>query len=97
MPRINSYHRPETLDAAMELLGRDETAVPMAGGTNLLPSRDARVQTVVDLQALGLDGLSAEGFHLYIGAMVPLQRLVESPTAGGVLAEAAKGSVRRPS
>jgi carbon-monoxide dehydrogenase medium subunit len=43
----------------------------------------------VDLQALGLDELSVEGFHLHIGAMAPLQRLVESPTAGEFLAEAA--------
>ena len=89
MLRINSYHRPKTLDDALELLQRDETAVPMAGGTNLLPSQDPRVQTVVDLQALGLDELSVEGFHLHIGAMAPLQRLVESPTAGEFLAEAA--------
>ena len=73
MLRINSYHRPKTLDDALEVLQRDETAVPLAGGTNLLPSQAPRVQTVVDLQALGLGELSAEGFHLHIGAMVPLQ------------------------
>jgi carbon-monoxide dehydrogenase medium subunit len=90
MFRISEYHRPETLDDALELLQRDETTVPLAGGTSLLPSRDPHVQTVVDLQALGLDELSVEGFHLRIGAMVPLQRLVESPTVGKFLAEAAR-------
>jgi carbon-monoxide dehydrogenase medium subunit len=89
MLRTNSYYRPKTLDDALELLQRDKTAVPMAGGTTLLPSRNPHVQTVVDLQDLGLDELSAEGFHLHIGAMVPLQRLVESPMAGKFLAEAA--------
>jgi len=44
----------------------------------------------VDLQALGLDEMLYEGFHLHIGAMVPLQRLVESLTVGRFLAEAAR-------
>jgi carbon-monoxide dehydrogenase medium subunit len=90
MPRISQYHRPETLDDALALLRRDKTTVPLAGGTSLLPSRDPHVQTVVDLKALGLDELSFEGFHLQIGAMVPLQRLVESPAVGGFLAAAAR-------
>ena len=90
MLRINQYHRPETLDDALSLLQRDKTSVPLAGGTHLLPSRDPHVQTVVDLQALGLDELSVEGFHLHIGAMVPLLRLVESPVVGEFLAEAAR-------
>lgn len=90
MLRISQYHRPETLDDALSLLQRDKTSVPLAGGTHLLPSRDPHVQTVVDLQALGLDELSVEGFHLHIGAMVPLLRLVESPVVGEFLAEAAR-------
>ncbi len=90
MLRISQYHRPETLDDALVLLRRDETTVPLAGGTSLLPPRDPHVQTFVDLQALGLDELSVEGFHLHIGAMVPLQRLVESPEVGEFLAEAAR-------
>jgi carbon-monoxide dehydrogenase medium subunit len=90
MLRISEYHRPKTLDDALRLLGRDETAAPLAGGTNLLAARDPRVQTVVDLQALGLDELSVEGFHLHIGAMVHAQRLVESPAAGEFMAEAAR-------
>jgi carbon-monoxide dehydrogenase medium subunit len=90
MLEINEYHRPQTLDDALALLQRGEATVPLAGGTRLLPSRDPHVQAVVDLQDLGLDELSIEGFHLFIGAMVPLQRLVESPTIGKLLAESAR-------
>jgi len=90
MPRINEYHCPQTLDDALALLQRDENTVPLAGGTGLLSSPAPRVHSVVDLQALGLDRLSVEGFHLHLGAMTPLQRLVESPEAGEFLAEAAR-------
>ena len=85
MLRISEYHRPKTLDDALTLLQRDETTAPLAGGTGLLPSRAPNIESVVDLQALGLDGLSVEGFHLHIGATVPLQRLVESPAVGEFL------------
>ena len=85
MLRISEYHRPKTLDDALALLQRDETTAPLAGGTGLLPSLAPNVESVVDLQALGLHGLSVEGFHLHIGAMVPLQRVVESPVVGEFL------------
>jgi probable selenate reductase FAD-binding subunit len=89
MPRIKEYHRPQTLEEALKLLQVDQSAVPLAGGTDLIPSGAARARSVVDLQALGLDALSTEGFHLHIGATVSLQRLIESPMAGRFLAEAA--------
>jgi probable selenate reductase FAD-binding subunit len=90
MLRIDEYHRPKTLEEALTLLQRDQTTVPLAGGTDLVPSRASDVQAVVDLQALGLDELSTEGFHIHLGAMVPLQRLVETQEAGEFLAEAAR-------
>ncbi len=90
MLRINEYHRPQTLDEALALLQRSRASVPLAGGTDLIPSRAPYAQAVVDLQALGLDELSVEGFHMHIGATVPLQRLVESPLVGELLAEAAR-------
>lgn len=90
MPRINEYFRPQTLDDALALLRRDQATVPLAGGTKLIPSRVPDAQAVVDLQALGLNELSVEGFHVHIGAMVPLQRLAESPSVGELLAESAQ-------
>jgi carbon-monoxide dehydrogenase medium subunit len=90
MLRISEYHRPQTLDEALALLQRSKTSVPLAGGSELVPSRAPNAQAVVDLQALGLDELSVEGTRMHIGAMVPLQRLVESPVVGEFLAESAR-------
>jgi carbon-monoxide dehydrogenase medium subunit len=90
MSRISEYRRPDTLDEVLNLLQRDQTTAPLAGGTDLVPSQASDVQTVVDLQALGLNHLSVEGFRVRIGAMVPLQRLIESPAGGEFLAEAAR-------
>jgi len=90
MLRITEYHRPQTLGDALALLQRDKTTAPLAGGTALLPARAPGVRAVVDLQALGLDELSVEGFHLHVGAMVPLQRLAVTPGLGELLAESAR-------
>src|SRR3990172_7105228 len=90
MVPMDEYHRPQTLEEALALLQRDQAAAPLAGGTDLIPSRSQHVQSVVDLQALGLDQISVEGFRLHIGAMVSLQRLVGSQGVGELLAEAAR-------
>ncbi len=89
MVRISEYHRPQTLDGVLALLQRDQSTVPLAGGTDLVPSKAPDAQAVVDLQALGLDQLSVEGFRIHVGAMLPLQRLVESTGVGEFLAVAA--------
>jgi carbon-monoxide dehydrogenase medium subunit len=89
MLRIKEYHRPKTLDDTLRLLQRDQVSVPLAGGTNLVPGQAPHAQAVVDLQAVGLDSLSVEGFRIHIGAMVTLQRLSGSTEAGEFLAEAA--------
>ena len=84
---IQEYHRPDTLDQALDLLQRPG-ARPLAGGSGLLPGGGARV--VVDLQDLGLDTMHVEGDRLRLGAMVSLQRLASWPPAGAWLAEAAR-------
>ena len=89
MLRIHEYHRPQTLQEALKLLQRGQTTVPLAGGTDLVPSRAPHVQAVVDLQGIGLDQLTMDGSHIHIGAMVSLQRLIESPEVGEFLAKSA--------
>jgi probable selenate reductase FAD-binding subunit len=68
------YHRPKTLDEALELLQR---GVPLAGGTALTPKR-RQVPAVIDLQELGLDGLELGQEVVSAGAAIKLQRLVEA-------------------
>lgn len=76
---IVEYHRPENLQAALELLARTEVkTVPMGGGSVLnAPSTDP--VAVVDLQALGLDRIEQRGGSLVVGATATLQSLLDDP------------------
>jgi CO/xanthine dehydrogenase FAD-binding subunit len=82
---ITKYHRPETLEATLELLGRDHVDTrPLAGGTALnQPTRDE--YEVVDLQYLGLDKTLLRGNTLEAGATVTLQRLLDTQETPPVL------------
>lgn len=74
---IQAYYRPKTLDEAVQLLSRtDGTFLPLGGGVTLSQGSEEAV-SVVDLQALGLDHISAEGQFLHIGAAAKLQDLAE--------------------
>jgi CO/xanthine dehydrogenase FAD-binding subunit len=76
---ILEYHRPQTMDEALNLLARSEpVTLPMGGGTVLnRPSPDPIA--VVDLQALQLDEIEQKGNFLQVGATAPLQSLLETP------------------
>lgn len=96
MAILQEYHRPESLDAALALLGRNERRLlPLAGGSKLVGELETRVHRdvdgVVDLRGLGLDTLAVEGDRLVAGATVTLTALVEHPV-GGTLAD---GLLRR--
>lgn len=82
---INRYHRPATIEEALELLGREQPPTrPLAGGTALnKPSREAF--EVVDLQNLGLDEIQKRGNVLEIGAMARLQDLLDTADLQPVL------------
>jgi CO/xanthine dehydrogenase FAD-binding subunit len=67
------YHRPRSLDEALDLLKR---SIPLAGGTRLTPGRRG-LSSVVDLQEVGLDSFEVNGTGLTAGACLTLQSLVE--------------------
>jgi CO/xanthine dehydrogenase FAD-binding subunit len=74
---ITAYHRPQTLEEALTLLGRPSPrTVPLGGGTLLSHSKADSLE-VVDLQALGLDHIVEQGKNLEIGATATLQSLHE--------------------
>ena len=92
MPSIAAYHRPDSLDEALSLLAQPQTRA-LAGGTVVVPeSRVSRPDPVelVDLQALGLDGLETAGDRVTIGAMVRLGDLMADAQAPELLRELAK-------
>jgi 4-hydroxybenzoyl-CoA reductase subunit beta len=78
------YHRPGTLEEAVELLGEYGTnAMVVAGGTDLLPNMKHRLFTPAHLVALKglaeLKGIRAEGGELAIGAAETLTDVAAHP------------------
>jgi CO/xanthine dehydrogenase FAD-binding subunit len=80
MPELE-YHRPKSLQQALELLGR---ARPMGGGTALTPRR-VELDSVMDLQDLDLAGQELRAGRVVLGGALRLQALAEEipglPTA----------------
>jgi probable selenate reductase FAD-binding subunit len=72
---IESYHRPSTLEQALDLLDSDHAAV-LAGGTSLIAGDGP--DAVVDLQDLGLDSIALDGDRLAVGAMTRLRDFATS-------------------
>lgn len=68
------YLRPKSLDEALGLL---VSGLPLGGGTSLTPKRH-RLDTVVDLQDLGLADLVESRGRVVAGASCTLQQLVEA-------------------
>jgi probable selenate reductase FAD-binding subunit len=85
---IFEYHRPDTLEEALELLKRKSPkTVPLGGGTTLNQPSDEQV-AVVDLQNLGLDKIKKKGSTLEIGAAASLQTLLDTKDLPGALVQA---------
>ncbi len=90
MPYPLIYHRPDTLQDALQLLARKGvSAAVLAGGTRLNPDL-ADIEELVDLQAVGLDEVSHGENRLSLGAMVRLQRIVDDEQAPPLLREMAR-------
>src|SRR5512133_2086151 len=74
---ILEYHRPETIETALELLARDQpVTLPLGGGT-VLSRPGEQPYAVVDLQSLGLDQIERQGNTLVIGATARLESLLQ--------------------
>lgn len=91
MARVQAYHRPQTLTDALHLLNRDDVRTALvAGGTSLVPTLGKKeIDEVVDLQALGLDGIEDEDDGLHLGALLPLQTLVDDERVPPLVQEGA--------
>lgn len=74
---IIEYHRPSSIDQALEILSRPQPkSLPLGGGSVLSHKKDEDF-AVVDLQALGLDTLQITASQILIGATARLQALVD--------------------
>ena len=73
---IVEYHRPETIEAALQLLSRKKPiTVPLGGGT-VLNQPSPNPVAVVDLQSLGLNNIERKGKTLIIGATATFQQIL---------------------
>jgi CO/xanthine dehydrogenase FAD-binding subunit len=82
---IIEYHRPTTLQEALELLTRAEpVSLPLAGGS-ALNRPDGPPVAAVDLQALGLDTCQSRGNTIEMGATLTLQALAGAEMTSPVL------------
>lgn len=85
---ITEYHRPRTLDEALQLLAQPNT-LPLGGGTKInSPAFKDLDFAVVDLQALDLRRITQSGNTLDIGATTTLQALLESADTPAALQQA---------
>ena len=82
------YLRPKTIEEAQEMLA---SGVALGGGTTLAPKRNS-LDTVVDLQDLGLSDLEVSGGKVVAGAGCSLQQIVE---AEGTIAQGLAEACRR--
>ncbi|MEZ4645745.1 MAG: FAD binding domain-containing protein [Chloroflexota bacterium] len=79
MPKSpTAYHRPDTLDSALQLLNQPDTFA-LGGGTKLL-AHDVP-GAVVDLQKLALNQITWNGDTLSIGAALTLTELADALAA----------------
>ncbi len=91
MNKIKLYHRPQTVEEALQLLlDAEGNKAILAGGTTLIPRLDDQIEEIVDLQNAGLDKLEYAAGTMSIGAMTRLQTIVDDPRAPALLREAAR-------
>jgi carbon-monoxide dehydrogenase medium subunit len=78
-----SYHRPTSLDEAVELIAQNGDAKLLAGGHTLIPTMKqslAAPSALVDLKDItGLRGIELKGDTLHIGAMTTHAAVAASP------------------
>jgi CO/xanthine dehydrogenase FAD-binding subunit len=87
---VSGYSRPASLEEALSLLAEPGT-VPIGGGTTVVPFPAPAPITVIDLQALGLDGIVPTGSGcVRIGATATLQELADCADLPPVVREAAR-------
>jgi CO/xanthine dehydrogenase FAD-binding subunit len=89
MHQIVGYHRPVTISDAVALLD-DDLRLPIGGGTSIRHDGGGPPVEVVDLQALGLGAIVAEGDRVRLGATATLQQLTDANAVPDLVRRVAK-------
>ena len=90
MPKVVGYHRPASVQEALQLLSQPSAAV-LAGGTRVNATPSGSPLIAVDIQSLGLGGITvvAPG-RMRLGASVTLQQMVDSADLPDVVRDCAR-------
>ena len=84
-----AYHRASSVAEAASLFASGGEAALLAGGHTLIPAIKSRLRmpdAIVDLNAIpGLDGISAEGDRLWIGALARHAAVADSAVVKGAI------------
>ncbi|MCH8956221.1 FAD binding domain-containing protein, partial [candidate division KSB1 bacterium] len=79
LSNLKNLFRPKTIPEALALLEKNSGSILIiAGGTKLLQTQNNIVQELVDITCLDLDYINNNAGLTRIGAITPLQKLVES-------------------
>lgn len=81
LPEAPAYHRPASLAAALDLLARTSSLVPLAGGTDYYPARVGRPlrDDVLDVTAIdALRGIDQHADHWRFGATTTWTELLDA-------------------
>lgn len=89
MHQLVGYHRPKSIADAVGLLDHPNR-MALAGGTTISHDGGGNPVELVDLQSLDLNGISANGPHVDIGATATLQAVVENELIPDLIRNAAK-------
>lgn len=91
MQTITSYHRPTSLEDALGLLEAiGPNALIVSGGTQATTADIGAGTEVIDLQAVGLEGITIDPDRVGYGAMARLQDIVDQPVTPPLLQELAR-------
>jgi putative selenate reductase FAD-binding subunit len=89
MPQTKTYHRPTDTNEALALLSQSGVKVKVIGGGFYAVPFLQNIDEVVDLQDIGLAGITLNGDTLSLGAMTRLQTLVDDERLPDLLRQTA--------
>jgi aerobic carbon-monoxide dehydrogenase medium subunit len=79
MARVIAYYRPAEMEEALALLARPEPLTALLAGGTVLNAGGSDPVEVVDLQSLGLAGLTVDDERIRLGSMTRLHDVADDP------------------
>lgn len=81
---LKQYSRPTTIEEAVTMAQTYPNACYLGGGAWIVAQGDSTIETVVDLQGLGLGYVESDIEGVRVGARATLQQLMDDASVGGL-------------